>query len=506
MELDFQSFKKALKPEDVITSVSDLYFSPRDERCLLVEPETASWLVIAQSDLKFFMDLGLLRPGVRERGWLRLKDLSQSAGPDRLSQVEEILYSLFIRNMLTINGLNYYQPSLLWSIQKYPHYFNLHVTESCNLACRYCRVDHQAPDPMMMTVETCKKIIRRVLEEIPGEKYIIGFHGGEPLLNIKCVLEGARYAQEVAASLGKKITLSLQTNGVLLPRYAEQLKELNIEVGISLDGPEAIHNQQRIFPSGRGSFAEVMDGIMASRKAGLNPGFLAVIYNPEDYLKVARFMVEGLRARSFRLNYICYEGRARKELKFEVDRAAAFADNWLKLVDLAWEHYQQTGVWLSIDDLNLFVAHLVAKDRPHMCYRSPCGAGNSILGFGHDGRIYLCEEMVGKKQFCLGSIETPVPLAVLLDESEMYSRVKEIRKVENVRKCASCPWRRFHGSGCLNKSYEFFEDAEHEDPLCYYYRQVFEELMWKLSENSRLVNLISYYRKYVKIIYDEFKI
>ncbi|MDD8020081.1 MAG: radical SAM protein [Acidobacteriota bacterium] len=499
LDLSFKTFNEALTPETVITSVPDLYLSPRDQRVLLVEPETASWLILPRVEFGFLVKRGLMKPDSDGRSWRKLGEISSDLNSESAHQLRSCLYRLFIKDMITINGYSYHQPSTLWAIQRYPHYFNLHLTESCNLACRYCRVNHNGPELMMMSAETCKRIIRRVLEEIPGEKCIIGFHGGEPLLNIDCVLEGSKYAREVASSLGKSVTLSLQTNGLLLAKYSQLLKELKVDVGISIDGAEEIHNRYRVFRSGRGSFDEVMSGIQSAHQAGLSTGYLAVIHDPENYLPVARFMTESLKARSFRLNFSCYEGRAKKELDFDPGRAAEFARHWLELVDFAREDHQLNGDWLSIDDLNVFMAHLVSKDRPQMCYRSPCGAGNAILGFGHDGKIYLCEELVGKEEFCLGDINDAPRLTQLLDESEICARVKEKRKVENVAACADCPWKRFHGAGCLNKGFEFFGDLEHRDAMCYFYRTIFEELIWKLTDNRELVNLINYYKKYIKI-------
>lgn len=498
-DLTYEDFKKKLSPEDILATVTDLYFSPRNNRVLIVEPDSASWLVLTREDLEFLIHLRLLAPGSSTRLWRKLKNLRAALSSDPVEQLDRWLYRLFINNMITINGYSYHQPSKLWPVQKFPHYFNIHLTESCNLACRYCRVGHLSHSSLSMSVETCKKIIRRVIEEIPGEKIIVGFHGGEPLLNIDCVVEGSKYARELAAATGKEVTLSLQTNGLLLSQYASLLKEFKIEVGVSLDGPPDIHNQYRIFRSGEGSFEKVMAGIKSARAAGLNPGFLAVVHHPENYLPVARFMVETMGATSFRLNYSCFEGRAKNELDFDRQRADRFARCWLQLIDFAVEHQRQSGIWLSIDDLNLFLAHLLSKDRPHMCYRSPCGAGNSILGFGADGKIYLCEELVGKENFCLGHIDFSPRLDRLLEESEINSGIAERRKVDKLTACATCPWKRFHGAGCLNKCFEYFGDIEHGDPMCQFYRVIFEELIWKLVDKPELKNLIGYYKKYIKI-------
>ncbi|HEK86674.1 MAG TPA: radical SAM protein [Candidatus Aminicenantes bacterium] len=497
-KLEFSEFKKVLTPEAIITSVPDLYFSTRNTRTLVVEPESASWIILQAASRGFLLRSKILRPGTNERSWKSLAEIYELDQSFNQNEIDWWLYSLFLRNMITLNGQTYYQSSNLWAVQQYPHYFNIHIAESCNLACRYCRCDHEANDRELMSVETVKKIIRRVLEEIPREKVIIGFHGGEPLTNIDCLVAGAKYARELASALKKKLTLSLQTNGVLLTRYSELLKELKIEVGLSLDGPEAIHNRQRVFASGRGSFGEVIEGLRRARKLGLNPGLLAVISDPQNYVEVAKFFIENLDSRSFRLNFLCYEGRAKKGFNFEVDRAELFVEHWLKLVDLAIDYHRETGYWLSVDDLNLFIAHLADKSRPQMCYRAPCGAGNSILGFGYDGQIYPCEELVGKDEFCLGTIDDPKPLPQLLVESEINQQIQQQRKVENIKKCRTCPWRRFHGSGCLNKSFEFFGDIFHEDPMCHFYRRVFEELMWKTAENPDLINLIGYYKNYLK--------
>jgi len=499
LDLNYDDFKKLISPDDTLATVPGLYFSPRADRILIVEPDSASWLVINQTDFGFFVQQGLLAPGSSSRSWRKLKDLRTAVSSASADWLDRWLYRLFIRNMVTVNSYSYNQPSELWPVQKYPHYFNLHLTESCNLSCRYCRVGDMDLSPEPMSVDTCKKIIRRVMEEIPGEKIIIGFHGGEPLLNIDCVREGSQYARELARSLSKEVTLSLQTNGLLLRKYSGLLKELGIEVGVSLDGPPDIHNRHRIFRTGQGSFEEVMAGIHAARAAGLNPGYLAVIHQPENYLSVARFMVETLGATSFRLNYSCFEGRAKKELDFDFRRAGAFARNWLELIDFVMEHHRLTGTWLSIDDLNLFVAHLLTKDRPQMCYRSPCGAGNSILGFGADGKIYLCEELVGKEEFCLGDINSAPRLDKLLEQSEVYARAAAKRLVDRVPACAACPWKRFHGAGCLNKSFEYFGDLDYRDPMCHFYRVVFEELMWRLTDHPELTSLISYYKKYIKL-------
>ena len=124
-----------------------------------------------------------------------------------------------------------------------------------------------------------------------------------------------------------------------------------------------------------------------------------------------------------------------------------------------------------------------------MCYRSPCGMGNAILGFGHDGRIYLCDEVVGNDEFCIGDVHHEMDLKLLLDNSPVRRKIMDARDVSRVAKCANCPWRRFHGSGCTSKVYAQFGNIEKEDAMCRFYQVVFEELMWRLWEKPELAHL-----------------
>jgi len=494
--------EKLFCEKGLIVVSPDLYFSRRGSRVLIVEPETASWCVLNEPEWTIFCRLAMPAVNGMNNTFYKFqggKSVKEIHFKDLITASEfyRLMYLLYRRNIISINGICYYQPHSLWAVQTYPHYYNLHMTEACNLACKYCRV-HSKQEYPMMAPDTCRKIVRRLLEEIPSQNIIVGFHGGEPLLNMQAITAAALEAKEVAPRLGKTVRLSLQTNGTLLsPETVETLKHLGIEIGVSLDGPEHIHDRQRIDHSGRGSYQNVSHGLDAANHVGLRTGYLAVVHDPVHYVEVLDYLVRDRGACSVRINFTCFEGRAKETLDFEVGRGGPLAEGWLKMVDYAIAYQEETGIWLNIDDINLFVFHLLAKARPHMCYRSPCGIGNSILGFGYDGQIYLCDELVGDERFRVGSIHDSTPLKELLENSQIKTTLMNNRKVENIKKCSTCTWRRFHGSGCLNKSSAFFNETDREDPMCYFFQKVFEELMWRLWDNPGMANLAGYYKQYI---------
>jgi uncharacterized protein len=474
----------------MVSTTPDIFRSRRANQVLLVEPESASWCVLDEDQWSVFRRMDAAgNPG-------RLGDTDH----DGLSQqgFEDLVRLLFYRNMIALDGTTYFDPASLWSVQRYPHYFNIHVTDGCNLACRYCRVYSRKSAPMM-SPETCRLIVRRIIEEIPSHAVTLGFHGGEPMLNLRAIEAGVEAANQAMARLKgtpkeRRLRFLMQSNGTMLsPKTTAVLKRLKVGVGVSIDGPPALHDSQRVFHNGKGSSSSLMRGLKAAAAADLKLGYLSVVHDPERYVEVLDHLVTGLGARSVRLNYSMPEGRAKDVLAFPDERGEHFARHWLKMVDYAVEHHHKTGVWLNISDLNLFIFFLVSKQRPHMCYRSPCGLGNSILGFGHDGRIYLCDEVVGNERFCIGDIHDTTDLRTLLDNSSDKRKMMTARRLENLGKCSVCAWRRFHGSGCASKTFAHYGSLEKDDPMCRFYQVVFEELMWRLWENPELAKLSGHY-------------
>ncbi len=122
-----------------------------------------------------------------------------------------------------------------------------------------------------------------------------------------------------------------------------------------------------------------------------------------------------------------------------------------------------------------------------MCYRSPCGAGNSVFGFAIDGGIHACEEMASTGALRLGSVyDEGLNLAELIDNNPVVEQLRN-RTVDNIPRCSRCPFRRFCYGGCTSKTLACFGDLMRESPMCGFYQIVFEELMWKLWDNPDMV-------------------
>jgi uncharacterized protein len=138
------------------------------------------------------------------------------------------------------------------------------LTLDCNLACPYCFEDHFRGDHSM-SKETAQLLVEHVKgEQIGrGRDLELRFYGGEPLMALPRLKEIAGPLRDVAAIAGTKFSCSLVTNATLLTRpIVEDLLPFGLKSAqITLDGPPEIHNRQRPFVSGQGSFKLIVDNL-----------------------------------------------------------------------------------------------------------------------------------------------------------------------------------------------------------------------------------------------------
>ena len=87
-------------------------------------------------------------------------------------------------------------------------------------------------------------------------------HGGEPLLAGPELISRLVRATRAEAGPGVQVNAKIQTNAVGLDdSYLRLFHDLDIRVGVSLDGSADAHNRHRRFPSGRGSYPAVIAGL-----------------------------------------------------------------------------------------------------------------------------------------------------------------------------------------------------------------------------------------------------
>lgn len=159
------------------------------------------------------------------------------------------------------------------------------LTDSCNFACKYCFFEGSYDNPVHKTANMTKDLALDSIRKFagyfkeacqytdfkPNESSIV-FYGGEPLINADTFFAAVEEAAALKKSgdLSQNLVMNINTNGSLVDdKIASFCAKHNIEVDISLDGYQSIHDACRVWRGkDSGTFEDVMRGITILKNAG----------------------------------------------------------------------------------------------------------------------------------------------------------------------------------------------------------------------------------------------
>lgn len=174
----------------------------------------------------------------------------------------------------------------------------------CNLDCRYCfylekeamytQEGRRARPSWEMPPEILESYIQQYIETQDIPEISFAWQGGEPtLLGVRFFRRVVELQKKYAG--GKRIVNALQTNGTLLDdEWGEFLAGNQFLVGLSVDGPAALHDTYRVDKQGRPSSERVMAGLEVLKKHRVEFNTLTVVNraNSQHPLEVYRYLKE----------------------------------------------------------------------------------------------------------------------------------------------------------------------------------------------------------------------
>ncbi len=357
----------------------------------------------------------------------------------------------------------------------------------CNLNCSYCfYLEKSALFPETKQHRMSNSILEETIRQVmtQGAQMInFGWQGGEPTL---MGLEFFRKAVDLQANYGREQTVSngLQTNGVLIDEeWADFLKEHNFLVGLSLDGPEHVHDHYRFTKGNKGSWAQVMKSAHTMLDAGVAVNALTVV---NDYS--AQYAEEIYNShKSHGLNYMqfipCVEtdpGNPTVAAPFSVS-AEAYGDFLTRIFDL-WMQDFKNGLPTTFVRFIDSVFHSYVDINPPECtLLHTCG---QYVVVEHNGDVYSCDFYVAP-DWKLGNV-TEGSLSEMLN-SERQTQFG-LMKAKLPRECLNCPWVRYCRGGCTKDRIKDPRDRE-LNHFCASYKMFFEHAhprMSRLAENWKI--------------------
>lgn len=158
----------------------------------------------------------------------------------------------------------------------------LQTTSFCNLDCDYCYLPNRE-QKNQLSLDLIHPIFKTILTSpFVQHDFSVCWHAGEPLAVPISFYESAFELIEEASqkynSKSYKIWQSIQTNATLInQKWCDLFKKHDVLVGVSLDGPDFIHDAHRKTRKGTGSHESAMRGISLLQKNDIPVYIIAVL-------------------------------------------------------------------------------------------------------------------------------------------------------------------------------------------------------------------------------------
>ncbi|MEW6356667.1 MAG: anaerobic sulfatase maturase [Planctomycetota bacterium] len=318
----------------------------------------------------------------------------------------------------------------------------------CNLACVYCfyrgKADLFEDRPVHRMSDTIlEEMIKQVMTE-GQESVSFGWQGGEPTLMGLDFFKKAVEFQKRYGHDGQTVGNGLQTNGwVIDEKWAEFLHEYNFLVGLSLDGPEHVHDKYRMMRNGKPTWAHTVDvaKLMLARGVAVNALIVVNDYSWQFGREIYDFH-KGLGIEF--LQFIpCVEADPA-----DPDRAAPFSasgEQFGRLLCDVFDRWREDFVdgWptTSIRFLDSLF-HLYVGLPPTECTLMPeCG---TYVVVEHNGDVFSCDFFV-EPRWRLGNVMEDKLIDLLNSPHQNeFGRIK----ADLPAPCKECKWVELCLGGC----------------------------------------------------------
>lgn len=346
-------------------------------------------------------------------------------------------------------------------------------TLGCPSNCNYCWSSEE--NSPIMDIKIIEEVVEW-LKNFRDEPVTFTFHGGEPLL------AGYEFFHQALTLLTEglknlKPALAIQTNlWNLTPELAQLLKEYDIPIGSSLDGPLKLNDLQR----GEGYYEKTMQGYETAKAYNLNISFICTFTSYSINFKedIFNFFLEN------KLN-----------LKLHPALPSIRDENPTKWT-LTPEDYGELLIYLldkyleNIDKIELKnIDHLckcVFTRRGTVCTFVDCMG--DTFAIGPDGSIYPCYRFVGMPEWVMGNvIDHPS-----IDELSKSAPGKLLQEYSDYvdRECKKCNYIKFCRGGCPYNALTITDgEVNSVDPHCIAYKTIFKEITKRATEEMLSGNL-----------------
>lgn len=336
----------------------------------------------------------------------------------------------------------------------------LHITNACNLRCDYCYLNKT---PEAIDEERGRQAIDAVMRSAVAHRFRrvkLKYAGGEATLNLPLIIALHQYARDCASRHHLTLDGVVLSNGVALGnRHIRQIRESELRLMISLDGIGDMHDAQRRFANGHGSFSHVARTLDRLAQHGVTPSLSITLSHcnlaglPET---VAYALDRGL---PFSLNFYRANDYAagHADLAFVEEEIIAAMKAAFAVIEQRLPPYRLPGALLD----------LVRIDAPH---DHPCGVGRAYMVIDQRGRVAKCHMEIERS---VTSVDAPDPLRLIREDTTGIQYIP----VDAKEGCRTCTWRYWCAGGCPALTHRMMGRFDVRSPNCRIYQTLFPEVL-----------------------------
>lgn len=359
----------------------------------------------------------------------------------------------------------------------------------CNLACDYCyylekQKLYQNGEKHVMSDQLTEVFVREYIQSQFGREVNFTWHGGEPMIRpLSYYKKVVRWQRQYAE--GKTILNCLQTNGTLLtPEWCRFLHDEGWLVGISIDGPQNMHDAYRMKRNGAPTWEKVMQGIEMLDRYEVEWNAMAVVNDitAARPLEFYRFFRDELECRYLQFTPVVeriHRHQDGRHLAHVMD-GEEYAVAPFSVTPEAWGEFLCTmfDEWYRNDVGEMFVQTFEATlanwagVTPGVCSLSDWCGHAAVME--HNGDIYCCDHFVFPEYY-LGNIRNRGILDMLNSEKQMAFADMKTKGLP--AQCHKCQWQfACHGECPRNRFVKTKDGEPGLNYLCEGYRRYFEHV------------------------------
>lgn len=329
------------------------------------------------------------------------------------------------------------QPSLKLPITLSNETYRFHTMikpsgSQCNLDCQYCFYLHKQtllnqPTHPRLNDHLLELHIKQYIEAQTGDEVVFSWQGGEPTLMGLDFFKRVIQLQKKHKKKHQRIENDLQTNGIAISeQWAAFLKEHDFLVGLSIDGPEVLHDKYRFSKGKKGTHKKVMKAVKLLHQYHVPFSVLCVVNdtNVAHPLTVYRFLRDHVNARTIQFipcvekadftSCAPNEGTLQRLACKDSPQVAPShphsvvtpwsveSAQWGRFLNTIWDE------WISQDFGNVFVDQFENLVSIMFGYGSQKCVTSQICGknlaIEHNGDLYSCDHFV-YPNYKLGNIQ-----------------------------------------------------------------------------------------------------